>query len=85
MGNEAPYNGDDNLSSQKNHYLFYAPMIARILDAEFHTVSQSGIGFMIRWFDFIMADFYDQMAATGNNASRWDFTLWQPDVVVNLG
>jgi lysophospholipase L1-like esterase len=86
MGNEAPYNSDDNLSSQKNHYLSYAPVTARMLDAEFHTVSQSGIGFMISWFDFIMADFYDQMTATGNNASRWDFTLWQPDVVVvNLG
>lgn len=86
MGNEAPINTDDNLSSQKNHYLSFAPMTARMLDAEFHTVSQSGIGFMISWFDFIMADFYDQMTATGNNDSQWDFTLWQPDVVVvNLG
>jgi hypothetical protein len=85
MGNEAPYNSDDNLSLQKNHYLSYAAMSARILDAGFHTVSQSGIGFIVSWFGFIMADFYDQVRATGNNTSRWHLTLWQPDVVVNLG
>lgn len=86
MGIEAPYNGDDNLSLQKNHYLSYAAITARLVDAQFHTVAQSGIGFMISWFDFIMPDFYDQLTATGDNSTQWDFKQWQPDVVVvNLG
>ena len=82
MGNEGADNGADHLSSEKNNYLAYGAFAARELNAELHTISQSGIGVMISWFDFIMPQFYDQVNAVGNNDSRWDFSQWTPDVVV---
>ncbi|WP_082768840.1 GDSL-type esterase/lipase family protein [Paraglaciecola hydrolytica] len=85
MGNEGADNGADHLQSEKNNYLAYGAIAARELKAELHTISQSGIGIMISWFDFIMPQFYDQLSAVGNNDSNWDFKLWTPDVVlVNL-
>lgn len=82
MGNVAPFNGPDNLSRDKNHYMSYGAITARNLNAELHTISQSGIGIMVSWFNFIMPQFYDQMSAVGNNNTQWDFTRWTPDVVV---
>lgn len=86
MGNEGANNGDDNLESEKNHYWSYAAITARNLNAEFHSISLSGIGIMVSWFDFIMPQYFDQLSAAGNNQSEWNFTQWQPEVVVvNLG
>lgn len=86
MGNESAHNGPDHLPQDKNHYLSYAAITARSLNAEFHSIAKSGIGFMISWFDFIMPDYYQQLTAESNNNSVWDFTRWTPDVVVvNLG
>ena len=82
MGNEAPVGKADNISAQKNNYLAYGAITARNLNAEYVSISQSGIGVMVSWFDFVMPQFYDQLDAVGNNDSQWDFTLWQPDVVV---
>ena len=82
MGNEGADNGADNLASEKNNYRAYGAFAARELNAELHTISQSGIGVMISWFDFIMPQFYDQINAAGNNDSQWDFSQWTPDVVV---
>lgn len=82
MGNEAADNGADHLGSEKNNYWAYGAITARNLNAELHTISQSGIGIMISWFPFIMPQFYDQLSAVGNNDSQWDFTRWAPDVVV---
>ncbi len=85
MGNEGADNGMDHLLSEKNNYWAYGAITARNLNAELHTISQSGIGIMISWFPFIMPQFYDQLSAVGNNDSRWDFSQWTPDlVVVNL-
>lgn len=82
MGNEGADNGADHLLSEKNHYWAYGAITARNLNAELHTISQSGIGIMISWFPFIMPQFYDQLSAVGNNDSRWNFSQWTPDVVV---
>lgn len=82
MGNEADLEAGDAELAEKNHFLSYAAITARALEAEHHAISQSGIGIMISWFDFTMPDFYDQLNAVGNNDSRWDFSLWTPDVVV---
>jgi hypothetical protein len=85
MGNEGADNGADHLLAEKNNYLAYGSIAARELNAELHTISQSGIGIMISWFDFIMPQFYDQLSAVGNNDSQWDFNQWTPDVVlINL-
>ncbi len=82
MGNEAPDNHDDKDLSDKNNYLAYGSITARNLHAEHHTVSLSGIGIMVSWFDFTMKEYFDQINAAGNNNSRWDFTSWTPDIVV---
>lgn len=82
MGNEGADNAADHLLSEKNHYWAYSAITARNLNAELHTISQSGIGIMISWFPFTMPQFYDQLSAVGNNDSQWDFTQWTPDVVV---
>lgn len=82
MGNEAADNGADHLSSEKNNYWAYGAVAARALNAELHTISQSGIGIMISWFPFTMPQFYDQLSAVGDNDTQWDFSQWTPDVVV---
>ena len=82
MGNEAADNAEDNLASEKNNYWAYGSIAARELNAELHTISQSGIGVMVSWFDFTMPDFFDQLSAVGNNDSQWNFQKWLPDVVV---
>lgn len=82
MGNEAADNGRDDLLSEKNNYWAYGSIAARNLNAELHTISQSGIGIMVSWFPFIMPNFYDQLSAVGDNDTQWDFTRWTPDVVV---
>ncbi|MBU2986492.1 electron transporter RnfD [Saccharophagus degradans] len=82
MGNEGANNGADHLGSEKNNYLAYGAITARNLNAELHTISQSGIGVMVSWFPFIMPQFYNQLSAVGNNDSIWDFKQWTPHVVV---
>ncbi len=85
MGNEGADNGVDHLLSEKNNYWAYGAITARNLDAELHTISQSGIGIMISWFPFTMPQFYDQLSAVGNNDTRWNFSNWTPDlVIINL-
>lgn len=85
MGNEGADNGMDHLLSEKNNYWAYGSITARNLNAELHTISQSGIGIMISWFPFIMPQFYDQLSAVGNNGTQWNFSQWTPDlVVINL-
>ena len=82
MGNEGADNGADHLLSEKNHYWAYGAISARNLNAELHTISQSGIGIMVSWFPFVMPQFYDQLSAVGDNHTQWDFARWTPDVVV---
>lgn len=82
MGNEGADNGADHLLGEKNNYWAYGAITARNLNAELHTISQSGIGVMISWFPFIMPQFYDQLSAVGDNDSVWDFSRWTPDVVI---
>ena len=85
MGNESPEDGVDHLEKDKNNFMSYGAIAARELDAELHVTSQSGIGIMVSWFDFIMPQFYDQLNAVGNNDTRWDFSQWTPEVVlINL-
>lgn len=86
MGNEAAHNTGDGNPAEKNHYLSYAAITARNLDAELHSIAKSGIGFMVSWFDFAMPAYYDQLTGESNNKTIWPFEQWQPDiVVVNLG
>lgn len=82
MGNEAAIDAADDILAEKNNFLAYGAIAARELNAEYRSISQSGIGVMVSWFDFVMPQFYDQLDAVGNNDSLWDFSRWTPDVVV---
>jgi len=82
MGNMADLVDVDDRLSDKNSFLAYGAMAARELDAEYRSISQSGIGIMVSWFDFTMPDFFDQLSAVGDNDSQWDFSQWTPQVVV---
>ncbi len=85
MGNESPDDGPDHFAKDKNNFMSYGAIAARNLDAELHVTSQSGIGIMVSWFDFIMPQFYDQLNAVGNNDTHWDFSQWTPELVlINL-
>ena len=82
MGNMAPLKGEDGRLLDKNSFMSYGAITARALDADYRSISQSGIGIMVSWFDFTMPDFYDQLNAVGDNDSEWDFSRWTPQVVV---
>ncbi|MDO3387876.1 GDSL-type esterase/lipase family protein [Gilvimarinus sp. SDUM040013] len=82
MGNMAELRAGDGNLAEKNAFMSYGAIAARELDADYRSISQSGIGIMISWFGFTMPDFYDQLNAVGDNDSRWDFSRWTPDVVV---
>ena len=81
MGNEAPDNGDDDKMAEENNFLTYAALTARNLDAEYSCIAKSGIGIIISWFDLVMPDYYYRLNPADPN-SRWDFSLYRPDVVV---
>lgn len=67
-----------------NHYLSYAAIAARYFDAERYTICKSGIGITISWFPMIMPEIYERIDPE-NPASKWNFSLYTPDlVVVNL-
>lgn len=82
MGDEAADDGPDDQLKDMDSFMSYAALTARNLNAEIHMTSQSGIGIMVSWFDFVMPQFYDQLSAVGNNDSQWDFSSWTPEVVV---
>ncbi len=82
MGNMADLVDVDDRLADKNSFLSYGAMAARELGAEYRSISQSGIGIMVSWFDFTMPDFFDQVSAVGDNDTQWDFSQWTPQVVV---
>jgi len=84
-GPSCPYTPDT-----ENHYLTYAALTARTLNAELHAVAWSGIG-MYRNYgvsgasaDAMPAVYARTLASTAT--STWDFAKWLPHaVVINLG
>lgn len=82
MGNESADNVADKELSEKNNYLSFSSITARNLAAEHHTISLSGIGVMVSWFDFTMPEYFDQINGSGNNETVWDFSHWTPDIIV---
>ena len=85
VGPDCPYTPDT-----ENHYLSYAALTARALNAELHAIAWSGIG-MYRNYNVAGAS-ADAMPAVyartlaSQAASVWDFATWQPHaVVINLG
>lgn len=67
-----------------NAYKSYANLTARHFNANYNSISKSGIGITISWFNYVMPDIYNRLAA---NVPRilWDFSKYTPElVVVNL-
>lgn len=71
-------------STYTNHYKSYAAITSRNYDAQFQTICKSGIGITISWFPLIMPQIYDRLNPN-ETKSKWDFSLYKPDlVVINL-
>ncbi len=81
MGNEAPDDGVDDHFDEENHFLAYGAIAARHLDAEYMCIARSGIGILISWFDLVMPDYFYRLDPD-DPGSRYDFSLFTPDVVV---
>jgi len=64
-----------------NNYASYAAITARHFEADYQCVCRSGIGLTVSWDPLIMPELYDRLIPTDSN-SKWDFSLYRPDVVV---
>lgn len=77
--------GDTNSANGKDNYYTYASVAARNLDAEYHSISVSGIGLYVDKWGFggnMQTLYYDKESSS----TAWDFSNWTPQVVViNLG
>jgi hypothetical protein len=68
-------------STYTNNYKSYAAITARHFDAEYQCICKSGIGITISWHPLIMPEMYNRLIPN-DSTSTWDFSLYQPDVVV---
>ncbi len=76
------FSGKDSPDSTfTNNYLSYAAISARHYGAEYQCICRSGIGVTISWFPLIMPEMYDRLIPT-DSTSKWDFPLYNPDIVV---
>ena len=64
-----------------NNYLSYSAITARHYDAQYSCICKSGIGITISWFPILMPEIYNRIDPC-NSASKWDFSLYTPDIVV---
>ena len=75
---------DRSDSIYTDYYLSYGNLVAGHFDAEQHCTCKSGIGITVSWFGYEMPDVWD-LTNPDDPESKWDFSLYQPDlVVVNL-
>jgi len=76
------FSGKDRPDSTfTNNYLSYAAITARHFDAEYTCICKGGIGIMISWFPYVIADIYDKLNPA-DSTSKWDFSNYTPDIVV---
>ncbi len=68
-------------STYTNNYASYAAITARHFDADYHCICRSGIGITVSWIPLIMPEMYDRLNPRDATV-KWDFSLYQPDVVV---
>ena len=86
-GNEGRSRDEDFRYETENNYMTYGAISARALNAEYLTVCRSGIG-MFQGYggakEFNMPGLYDEVVL--NQDLTWDYTLYQPQlVVIDLG
>ncbi|MES2064791.1 MAG: SGNH/GDSL hydrolase family protein [Bacteroidota bacterium] len=76
---------DRGTAEFENGYKSYANITARHFNAYYHSISKSGIGFLISWFNYTTPDIYDRVSAH-DSTTKWDFKKYTPElVIVNLG
>jgi lysophospholipase L1-like esterase len=79
-GNEGPGAACGYVNSQQNEYLAYGAITARNLEADHTTIAWSGKTL------YEMREYFDKSLPARDDSPRWDFTQWQPHVVVlNVG
>ena len=91
-GNESIDKFDHFENETENHYLSYAQMTCRALEARAHVVARSGIGVYRSYGgpktgtpDNVMITEYEYTNLY-DRSERWDFSRYQPQVVcINLG
>lgn len=71
---------NDDLALEDNYWA-YGAIACRKLGAEYRAISRSGIGITVSWYNQIMPDIYNRLNPN-NPESKWDFSIWTPDVVV---
>ncbi|MBK8881991.1 MAG: hypothetical protein IPN67_06255 [Bacteroidales bacterium] len=82
-GNEGKSREEHFRYETENNWLTYGSLTSRGLNAEYLTVCRSGIGMWQGYggdTTFTMPKLYNQVIINGT--SSWDFTRYQPDVVV---
>jgi hypothetical protein len=73
--------GDSGASTYENNYLSYAALTARHYDAQYSCIAKSGIGLMVSFGQLIMPEMYNRLNPF-DSTSLWNFSTYQPDVVV---
>ncbi len=92
-GVDAADQHEDFSTTTENGEKTYAAIAAKALNADYHIISWSGIGVYSSYTEsskpnqsFLLPSIYDKTAANELASDMWDFSQWQPDVVViNLG
>lgn len=92
-GVDAADQNEDFSTTTENGEKTYAAIAAKALNADYHIISWSGIGVYSSYTESsnpnqksLMPSVYDKTAASDLSGEMWDFSQWQPDVVViNLG
>ncbi|MFP9112707.1 SGNH/GDSL hydrolase family protein [Flavobacterium sp. RHBU_3] len=81
-GVDVPEGGvDAGTPEQFNNYYTYGAITARHFNAKASIVARSGIGIMVSWFPEIMPETFGRIDPLDPN-SKYDFNVFQPDVVV---
>lgn len=90
-GNESLNNRCGFADSTENHYITYASLLCRMLDAEEHCTARSGIGVYRNYNGKregdtdTMTDWYDYTCLY-DGSQKWDHSKFRPEVIcVNLG
>ncbi|TDG37275.1 electron transporter RnfD [Pedobacter changchengzhani] len=81
-GVEVPDGMEDTYFAEYfNNYFTYAAITARYFNAQYHNTSKSGIGVTVSWDPAIMPEIYNRLNPN-DSLSKWDFSKYQPDIVV---
>ena len=72
------HDGDPDMM---DNYVAYDAVTARHFDADYRSISRSGIGIIKSWYPLTMPQMYNRLNPNDPN-SHWDFSKWTPDIVV---